>query len=360
MTFIDLAGKWALSDDSGDYTCDMHLPTDGITALHDAGLIPDPYWGRNEYDLRWIAARDWTATRIFTLTDVNVDLALSMVDCVATVCVNGITVLETKNSFRDYRVSLARAARIGENEIRVTFHSSIKAAQAAQDAAPFFLPWQTENSPIPNGNLLRKVQCDFGWDWNIALAPFGIYGDMRIEVSKAPRIDIVKVMQDHSDGVTLTVTAEVSNRVGTVDFSFNGQAYNGQLKNGICTVEIPITDPQLWWPAGQGDQVLYDLTVSAAATQKTLKVGLRQINLVTTPDAAGLGFKICVNGRDVFAKGTNWLPADALAGRITPEKTRDLLQSAVDVNMNMIRVWGGGFDGLAGLYVQLQHLPFDP
>jgi beta-mannosidase len=42
------------------------------------------------------------------------------------------------------------------------------------------------------------------------------------------------------------------------------------------------------------------------------------------------------------SSGANWIPADALAGRITPEATRDLLQSAVDANMNMIRVWGGG------------------
>lgn len=78
----------------------------------------------------------------------------------------------------------------------------------------------------------------------------------------------------------------LEHRAGTVNFSFNGQAHNGQLKSGVCTVENPVTDPQLWSP-GAGDQVLYDLTVSAAATQKTLKVGLRQIDLVTT---AGRGW----------------------------------------------------------------------
>ena len=66
------------------------------------------------------------------------------------------------------------------------------------------------------------------------------------------------------------------------------------------------------------------------------------MELVAEPDAAGLGFKIRVNGHDVFCKGANWIPADALPGRITDEKTRALLQSAVDANMNMVRVWGGG------------------
>ena len=53
-------------------------------------------------------------------------------------------------------------------------------------------------------------------------------------------------------------------------------------------------------------------------------------------------FAVVVNGKKVYCKGANWIPADALAGRISKEKTRDLLQSAVDANMNMIRVWGGG------------------
>lgn len=339
MTF-DLTGTWSLSDDSGDYTCDLFLPGDAISGLHNASLIPDPYWGRNEYDLRWICERDWTAKRSFTLTEIDVDLVLSMLDTVATVRVNDVIVLEAKNSFRDYRVSLADAARIGENTISVQFHSVVKAGQDAQDAHPFFLPWQTTNSPIPNGNMLRKMQCDFGWDWNIALAPFGIYGDMRIEPTAAPRIDTVHVHQDHSEGCVLTVTTGVTHYKGDVVVMFDGASHKVDPATGTCA--ITVNDPQLWWPAGQGAQPLYDLTVTAGDAVKTIKIGLRTIALVTTPDAAGLGFKFAVNDRDVFAKGANWIPADALAGRITPEATRDLLQSAVDANMNMIRVWGGG------------------
>lgn len=339
---VELAGLWSLSDDSGGNTCDLFLPGDGISSLHTAGLIPDPYWGRNEYDLRWICERDWTATRVFDLTDTDVDLVLSMVDTVVTVRVNDVVVLNAQNSFRDYRVPLAGVAKLGENTIQVTFHSPVKAGQAAQDAHPFFLPWQTSNSPIPNGNMLRKMQCDFGWDWNIALAPFGIYEDIRVEPSAAPRIDGVLVHQDHSDGCTLTVTTEVTNHTGDVTITFDGQTHTAIPVNGTCTHVINVVDPKVWWPAGQGDQPLYDLTVTAAGAHTTLRVGLRNVDLVTTPDAAGLGFKFSVNGRDVFAKGANWIPADALAGRITPAATRDLLQSAVDANMNMIRVWGGG------------------
>ena len=103
-----------------------------------------------------------------------------------------------------------------------------------------------------------------------------------------------------------------------------------------------IADPDLWWPAGLGPQTLHDLDVRVGDRTARRRIGLRTIELVTEPDAAGRSFGFRVNGRDVFAKGANWIPADALPGRITEAKTRDLLQSAVDANMNMIRVWGGG------------------
>ena len=337
---VDLAGTWSLADDAGGHACNMTLPGDGISALHDASLIPDPYWGRNEYGLRWISERDWTATQQFDLTHTDVDLVLSMVDTVVTVRVNDSVVLTAQNSFRSYRIALGDSARVGANTISVTFHSSVVAAQNAQDAHPFFLPWQTSNSPIPNGNMLRKTQCDFGWDWNIALAPFGIYGDMYIAAANAARVDDILVQQDHSDGCVLTVTPQVFGHDGDVTVTCDGATHHVDPATGSCRFHIP--DPRLWWPAGQGEQPLYDLTVTAGDAHKTIRVGLRDMALVTTPDAAGLGFKFAVNGRDIFAKGANWIPADALAGRITRASVRDLLQSAVDANMNMIRVWGGG------------------
>src|SRR4029079_10492908 len=73
------------------------------------------------------------------------------------------------------------------------------------------------------------------------------------------------------------------------------------------------------------------------------KIGLRRLELESAPDPAGRSFLFKVNGHAVFCRGANWIPADALPGRITVEATRDLLQSAIDANMNMLRVWGGGF-----------------
>ncbi|MCJ7751196.1 MAG: hypothetical protein MUQ65_08895, partial [Armatimonadetes bacterium] len=56
----------------------------------------------------------------------------------------------------------------------------------------------------------------------------------------------------------------------------------------------------------------------------------------------GESFQFAANGVPFFAKGANWIPADAFATRVTRERYEDLLKSAAEANMNMLRVWGGG------------------
>ena len=339
----DLAGLWSLADAKGDHACKITLPGDCITALHDAGLIPDPYWGRNEYDCRWVSDHDWVMTRSFAVDRTDLVLVLSMLDTLAQVRVNGQLVLSADNMFRSYRVDLSDVLHLGVNAIEIAFPNLVAEAARRQAAQRYFVPFSANNTPIHNGNMMRKPSCDFGWDWNIALAPFGVYGDVRLEPVVAARIASVLVAQSHRPGcVVVSVTADIEGEGGEVQFALCGVTAMAQVKRGKANVDLTIDNPALWWPAGQGAQVLHVLTVTMGAQVETRRIGLRQMELVTTKDAAGLGFKFAVNGRDVFAKGANWIPADALAGRITVDATRDLLQSAVDANMNMIRVWGGG------------------
>ncbi|WP_052249451.1 glycoside hydrolase family 2 protein [Tateyamaria sp. ANG-S1] len=341
---LDLSGPWHLSDETGQYTAPMVLPGDGISALRDARVIPDPYWGRNEHNLRWIGERDWLLTRTFRATDRHMTLVLSMLDTVVDVSLNGQTVLRADSMFRAHRVDVSDALVLGENVITLHFRSAPRIAKDRAEAQPFPVPFQAENCPIPHGNMLRKPECDFGWDWNIALAPFGLYGDIRLE-PKGPRIADVIVAQRHGDGhvaVDCTVLGDGIADGTEVSVSLCGVSAPALMDAGEAKVSLEIEAPELWWPVGQGAQVLYDLVVSVGPAQSTYRIGLRDIRLVTTPDDAGTSFALHINGRPIFMKGANWIPADALAGAITPEACRDLLQSAVDANMNMIRIWGGG------------------
>jgi beta-mannosidase len=336
----DLAGPWSLSDESGTHKVAFQVPGDGITALYRAGAIPDPYWGRNEYDLRWISERDWVATRTFTHDGAPAELVIEELDCVAEVRLNGVVVLIGDNAFRRYRIDVSTALTSGQNEIAILFRSPVREAAARQAGMPFYIPYSDTNSPIPNGNMLRKQQSDFGWDWNIALAPFGLYGAIRLE-PVGPRIGDIVVSQAHSPDlatVTLAVTADGPDVTATLC----GVTATASVHRGVARLSLAIKDPDLWWPAGLGAQTLHALTVTSGTATATRRIGLRSIELDSKPDAAGRSFGFVVNGHPTFARGANWIPADALAGQITTEAVHDLLHSAVDANMNMIRVWGGG------------------
>ena len=113
-----------------------------------------------------------------------------------------------------------------------------------------------------------------------------------------------------------------------------------------ATIRVP--SPRLWWPNGQGGQPLYDLEVEAIGSRGSgigrwrRRIGLRTITLERKRDKWGHSFQFSVNGRPVFAKGANWIPASSfVAGLARADYARDL-ESAAAAHMNMIRVWGGG------------------
>ncbi len=244
--------------------------------------------------------------------------------------------------FRSYRIDVSRALRVGQNEVTIAFRSPAVEAARRQAAQRYFVPFSANNTPIHNGNMLRKPSCDFGWDWNIALATFGLYGDFHLEPKAVNRIADLVISQAHTPGrAVVTVEAAVEGG-GEVSFALCGVTARAPVVAGKAVAELTVIDPQLWWPSGQGAQVLHDLVVTLGDQVETRRIGLRSAELITEKDASGLGFKVRINGRDIFCKGANWIPQDALAGRINPADTRGLLQSAVDANMNMLRVWGGG------------------
>ena len=95
-----------------------------------------------------------------------------------------------------------------------------------------------------------------------------------------------------------------------------------------------------------GDQNMYEVKVKLKSNNNFVttskRIGLREINLVTSEDSIGNNFYFEVNKKPVFMKGVNYIPQDIFLNRVSDDKYEELLNSAVDANMNMIRVWGGG------------------
>jgi beta-mannosidase len=340
---IDRAGTWRLRCANRNIEVDYAVPGDVHSALIAAGQIPHPYKGTDELAVRWVADEEWVATKTFVIDAIEAgeyNLDIDYLDTVATVKVNEIEVLKAENCFRRYRPNVTEALRVGENLVEVTLHSNTKAAHEKQAAQPFYIPYSVSNNTIPNGNMLRKPQCHFGWDWNLAVVPFGLCGQINLVHHQGLAIDFVLIEQSHKDDGSV----EIDVRVEFEGYRAEGATiiFNGETKQGFH-VSFQILNPLLWWPAGQGEQHLYDLEVRCGDQVERRKIGLRKLEQITDKDETGSRFAFKVNGREVFCKGANWIPADALPSNATPELTRKLLQAAKDANMNMVRVWGGGY-----------------
>ena len=345
---INLHGQWRLRSADGKHECDYAVPGDVHSALIKADIIPDAYIGRNEYDVRWVAEADWIAAREFEWNGKGQwHLDVDYLDTVVEIRINNKSVLKADNCFRRYMPDVSKALKQGRNKIEIHFFSNVKEAAKRQKAHPYFVPYAAQNCPIPDTNFLRKPSCHAGWDWNLAIMPFGAYGVCQL-IPASPQMPIIHTFRQHHqpDGtVDLDVVLTGFDHglpATTISFAGQQQALPAGESDYI-SISFHLPKPKLWWPAGSGAQHLYELKIQCGDQIEARQIGLRQIELINEKDEVGARFAFKVNGKEIFCRGANWIPADALPSRATPELTRKLLQAAVDANMNMIRIWGGGY-----------------
>ncbi|MEQ9690998.1 MAG: glycoside hydrolase family 2 protein, partial [Bauldia litoralis] len=358
MTEILLGGDWALHDATGTRVAACPIPGDIHSALIDAGQIPDPMIGTNENAVQWVGDAVWEIRRTFTVSATNLAgrwavIDLEFVDTFAEVLVNGQAAGQTETSFRRHRIDVTEALRPGDNEIAIRFHPAAAEAHDRAARLPFPVPWSVSNNRIADMNVIRKAQCHAGWDWGLCLMVLGIYAEPRLCLFDAARIEHFVVRQDHADDGVVIITAEVElaacrNAVVPVTFAFDDRTVSADVavtaaSGGSASLALEVRNPELWWPAGYGAQPLMTAQASIPGDTATRRIGLRKLELINQPDAVGMSLVVRVNGVNMFMKGANWIPADALPSRITSERIRRLLGEAQAANMNMIRVWGGGF-----------------
>ncbi|MEV3934673.1 glycoside hydrolase family 2 protein [Glycomyces sp. NPDC049804] len=336
------------------------VPGEVVADLLAAGLIGDPYTDEAERDLAWVGRSDWTYRTSFDHHGDwdGIDLVFDGLDTVARVSLDGTVVGETANMHRRYRFDVRGAIREGANELEVHFTAPYTYAEAQRDR----LGDRPNAYPEP-GNFIRKAACNFGWDWGPNLAGAGIWRPVRLECWNTARIEEVLPRVSLEDGVGV-VELEVRLRraaetevvlecaVGRDPADGDGHVVaeaNVQVPAGsdTATVRLEVEAPERWHPHGYGRRALYEATVTAVAGGEELdswerRIGFRTVELDTEPDADGRPYRLKVNGEAVWIKGVNWIPDEALFGRIDPARIERRLRQAVAAGVNYIRVWGGG------------------
>lgn len=318
------------------------------TDLRRAHLIPDPFWGENETALQWIEEENWRYAIDFAppaelRRHEYVDLVAEGLDTLATIRLNGKVISRTETMFVGWRLPVKNLLKKGRNTLTIDFANPMDYIRAHL-GPDHMREWC---DPVGGSSLIRKEQCSFGWDWGPRFATAGIYMPIYLQGWNENRIGFVRVVQHHGKkGVRLEIIPETA-------LPESGAVWHVRLSRfGRSVVEaaglsLQVERPELWWPNGHGGQPLYDLTVELKRDQKTIavaerRIGLRTIHLDRHPDDFGESFQFVVNGKPIFAKGANWIPAHSFVTEVDHARYDNLLTSAADANMNMIRVWGGG------------------
>ncbi len=328
--------------------------------------IPDPFYRDNESKLQWIEKESWEYRLSFDVTPAllarsHADLVFDGLDAAADVYLNGEKALSADNAFRTWRVDAKSHLHAGKNLLRVVFPSPIKAAAEAAASDLFRAHSKTEEK-----TYIRKPAYEYGWDWGPRFVTSGTWKPVRIEAWDKVRIadfairqrDVSKEVAHLDAEVEVEAASAGSTRIN-VSYWQVGLAIAGlppfvtttaNLHAGRNVIDLPIEirQPKLWFPAGYGDQPLYEFTATAGtgaqfAESRKTKTGLRSIVLDRHLDQWGRSFQLIVNGIPVFAKGADVIPFDSFPNRVTTANYRRILESARDANMNMIRHWGGGY-----------------
>ncbi|MBE6936083.1 MAG: hypothetical protein E7458_06210 [Ruminococcaceae bacterium] len=229
------------------------------------------------------------------------------------------------------------------------------------------VPKADDSDTRDQARLSAKPAVSYGWDFHPRLVPSGIWDEAYLEIGNERGIEEFDVRYQLSDdlgSVTVRAQADVT-MPGKVRFAVSDE--NGVVAETTvdscrtaAAAELVIAQPKLWYPLGYGDQPLYTITAEtidetgAVTETRCRRLGFRRSRMVMNAGAwsrpsgmprsrSDAPATLEINGRKLFARGSNWVGTDIFAGEMTREHYDELLTQAAECNVIILRIWGGAF-----------------
>ena len=346
-----------------------NVPGDINDDLFRAGIIPDPYFGMNHKKIEWVIKNNFTYESFFSATDTQdfdeIYLNFDSIDLFSEIYLNDILLGKTENMFLQYRFEIKSILK-PINKLVVKMFSTKNIAEK-QDYNKYFGIFNSQRV------LLRKKQCDFGWDWCPDMSGYGICGDVYLTFESKYKIDHVSYISDIDGNVTFISELNYTLR-NFVDYDGNLIENKDFVKDNDrlvfkiedypesgtfivkeievigkkSLININVKNPQLWWPVGYGKQNLYKYVVQlkrgdCIVSEKCGNFAFRTVRILQRPKTDRiLGFEFLINEKKIFVNGSNWVPMECFTGLNSYAKYERLIELAVNGRFNMLRVWGGG------------------
>ncbi|KAG6702123.1 hypothetical protein I3842_07G018700 [Carya illinoinensis] len=343
---------------------DAVVPGTVLATLVKNKVVPDPFYGLQNETIIDIAdsGREsytfWFFTTFQSKLSGNqhLDLNFRGINYSAEVYLNGHERVLPKGMFRRHSLDVTDILHPdGQNLLAVLVHPPDHPGRIPPKGG------QGGDHEIGKDVATQYVE---GWDW---IAPIrdrntGIWD----EPVKVVDPHLVSSFFDNYKRVYLHATTELENKSGWVaQCSLNIQV-TIELEGNICLVEHLVTQhvsipagsrvqytfpqlffykPNLWWPNGMGKQYLYNVQITVdvkgygESDAWSHLFGFRKIESHVDSATGGRLFK--VNGQPIFIRGGNWILSDGLL-RLSKKRYKTDIKFHADMNLNMIRCWGGG------------------
>lgn len=354
MKKISLNGKWDLKN--GKLKIVAKVPGEIHVDLKNSKIIEEPFLKRNLEKLRIYEGKIWEYSKEFNI-DKNflrkfkrIEIFFGGIDTHSEIFLNGEKLGETVNAFIPYKFDITETIS-SKNKIVVKIDDGL--SLSPERVPEKYIDFYHTNEDMRR-LFIRKPQFVFGWDWTERIITCGLWRDVFLHFYR--NLGIRNIWIKNWKEKSIEVEIEVENFAkedikSEFIFEIEGkiEKFKENLSSGtnIKNFKIELPFIKLWYPYNIGDPFLYNLSVSIRVKgkleeKKSIRFGLRKVDIIQRDDGEGKSFIFSINGRKVYCKGANWVPADTIFQRVSENKYEKLIELAIEEKFNMLRIWGGG------------------
>ena len=359
---LEVVDNWKMSRLGSNEKLRTQIPSTVQEILLENDKIPNPYYSIEEENIEWMENESWEYATWFkpdnSWSDFDhLELIFHGLDTYSTIFLNGDTLLSTDNMFRVWKVDITDKISSGRNDLRIIFHPTIQQAKLEEQKTDLKLPVVSYADKV--SVFCRKAPFHFGSQLGPRIISTGIWKSVEIvgwNDFKIENIDIDVISLNPSKAVLqanfdvhAVDNTKLYVRLIEPNTEINFKGYHLRKGLNIKQLDLSIDNPRYWWPRGYGEHVMYDFVFEFSlhpdfrnSKRKSIKTGLRKIKLERDKDEYGSSFYFRINDKPVHVKGVNFVPTNIFERKNSKHKIRNIIMSAYDANVNLIRIWGGG------------------
>ena len=271
----DLKDNFQISISGQDTWYDMNVPGSAMETFCKEGILPDPYYGMNEYKWTEFWKNDFDIRSTFSVSAEEIaseEILLTFygIDTVADVFLNGKKLGHTENMHRTWVYQVKELVKEGENLLELHIASPVKFIETYKPEKGREIHF-TNTGTTSGSQYIRKAHSMFGWDWGPKLPDAGLFRGVELCCFDTARLGESLIRQEHMDGaVTLHIGSEIEKadgqvvKAGNTAMQSNGNSFDYSKFFGIFQIHFKLL-------TGQPGQTHHDSLINNKENHKTLK-----------------------------------------------------------------------------------------